>query len=94
MVAKSGRTGRRTTLRVPRTLETEISRIAKELDISENEALIRLAQLGAATSKRDREVRRLVGRRRAAVVGAGAARGEGALPSPEETQAAILADRD
>ena len=93
-ILPSGRAGRRTTLRVPRTLETEISRTAKELEISENEALIRLAQLGAVTAKRHRDVRRAVGRRQAAVVGVGSAGGEGALPSPEEMQAAILSDRD
>jgi hypothetical protein len=91
---RSGRAGRRTTLRVPAALESEISRAAKELEISENEALIRLAQLGAATAKRQRDVRRVVGRRQAAVAGAGSERGEGALPSPEEMQAAILAARD
>jgi hypothetical protein len=94
-MAAKGRTGRRTTLRVPRTLETEIARTAKELDISENEALIRLAQLGAVTTKRQRDVRKVVGRRQAAVTGVGFEVGhQDAFPSQEEMQAAILADRD
>jgi hypothetical protein len=79
---------------VPRTLETEISRTAKELEISENEALIRLAQLGAATAKRHRDVRRVVGRRQAAVAGVDNGGAEGSFPPPEEMRAAILADRN
>jgi hypothetical protein len=90
----NGRNGRRTTLRVPRTLEAEIARTAKELDISENEALIRLAQLGAVTTKRQRDVRKVVRRRQAAVTGVGAEVAQGVLPSPKEMQAAILVDRD
>jgi hypothetical protein len=91
---RHARVGRRTTLRVPRALDTEVARTAKELDISENEALIRLAQLGAITTKRHRDVRRVVGQRQAAVAGAGAKTENGPLPSPEEMQAAILVDRN
>jgi hypothetical protein len=91
---RHARVGRRTTLRVPRALDTEVARTAKELDISENEALIRLAQLGAVTTKRHRDVRRVVGQRQAAVAGTGAKTENGPLPSPEEMQAAILVDRN
>lgn len=87
------RSGRRTTLRVPRALEAEVARTAKELDISENEALIRLAQFGAADAKRRRDVRRVVGDREAAVSGAGAGRRPSIFPTPEEMQEAILIDR-
>lgn len=87
------RSGRRTTLRVPRALEPEIARTAKELDISENEALIRLAQFGAADAKRRRDVRRVVGDRHAAVSGADPGRRPNILPTPEEMQEAILVDR-
>jgi hypothetical protein len=91
----SGRasTDRRTTLRVPLALEAEISRTAKELEVSENEALIRLAQLGAMTAKRKRDVRRVIGRRHSAVSGAGAGAHLPTFPSPEEMQEAILVDR-
>lgn len=75
-------------------LETEISRTAKELEISENEALIRLAQLGAATAKRHRDVRRVVNQRQAAVAEMGPPNYDGAFPSPAEMEAAILVDRD
>lgn len=91
---RHARVGRRTTLRVPRALDTEVARTAKELDISENEALIRLAQLGAITTKRQRNVQRVVRQRQAAVAGAGAKTENGPLPSPEEMQAAILVDRN
>lgn len=91
---RHARVGRRTTLRVPPALEAEVTRTAKELEISGNEALIRLAKLGAVTAKRQREVRRVVTRRRAAVSGAASEARQRAFPSPEELQAAILADRD
>lgn len=87
------RTGRRTTLRVPPGLEAEVARTAKELDISENEALIRLAQFGAADAKRRREVRRVIGDRQAAVSGVGAGQRPNIFPTPEEMQEAILGDR-
>ncbi len=64
-----GRPGRRTTLRVPDRLEAEISRTAGELGVSENEALVRLAEIGARAAAHERDVRRVIGRRRAAVSG-------------------------
>jgi hypothetical protein len=85
--------GRRTTLRVPRALEAEVARIAEELEVSENEALIRLAQMGAATAKRRRDVRRVIGERRAAVAGAVSGTSDRTFPTPEEMQEAILVDR-
>jgi hypothetical protein len=88
------RAGRRTTLRVPGALEAEVTRTAAELDISGNEALLRLAQLGAVTAKRQRNVRRVIGDRHAAVARAGAETHPRAFPSPEEMEDAILVDRD
>ena len=81
---------RRTTLRVPRTLEAEVTRTAGELGVSGNEALIRLAQLGAEAAKRQRSIRKVVGKRRAAVL---KEKRVGTLPSPDEMQEAILVDR-
>lgn len=90
---RHARVGRRTTLRVPPALEAEVTRTAKELEISENEALIHLAKVGALTAKRQREVRGIVARRHAAVSGAASEGEQRAFPSPEEMQAAILVDR-
>lgn len=89
------RPGRRTTLRVPDRLEAEISRTAGELGVSENEALVRLAEIGARAAAHERDVRRVIGRRRAAVSGSQAeTTGPGSLPSPQEMREAILVDRD
>lgn len=89
------RLGRRTTLRVPDRLGVEISRTAGELGISENEALIRLAEIGARAAAHERDVRRVIGRRRAAVSGSQAeATAPRSLPSPQEMREAILVDRD
>jgi hypothetical protein len=85
------RTGRRTTLRVPVSLESELSLTARRLGATENEALVYLAQLGAEAAKRRRDVEKVTARRRRALVGSsGAAEG---LPSPEEAREAILAER-
>lgn len=91
---RHARVGRRTTLRVPPALEAEVKRTAKELEISENEALIRLAKVGALAAKRQRDVRGVVARRHAAVSGAASEAEERVYPSPQEMQAAILVDRD
>lgn len=79
---------------MPRALEAEVARIAQELEVSENEALIRLAQVGAATAKRQRDVRRVIGKRRTAVSGAAFGSSHRTFPTPEEMQEAILVDRD
>jgi hypothetical protein len=91
---RHARVGRRTTLRVPAALEAEVARTAKELGISENEALLRLAKVGALTAKRQREVREVVARRHAAVSGVASDTEQRVFPSPEEMQAAIFVDRD
>jgi hypothetical protein len=87
-------TGRRTTLRVPSSLDTEVSRVSRELDISGNEALMRLAVLGAERARSEREVRRVIERRHAAVMGSEAAGASTAFPSAQEMREAILIDRD
>lgn len=86
--------GRRTTLRVPNSLDTELSRVSRELDISGNEALVRLAALGAERARSEREVRRVIERRHAAVMGSEAVDPSAAFPSEQEMREAILIDRD
>ncbi len=83
------REGRRTTLRVPAALEAELSRTARELGTSENEALVHLAQIGAGAAKRQRDARKVVAKRRAAVAGSS----PDDFPSPQELREAILVDR-
>lgn len=88
-----GTRGRRTTLRVPDTLDKEVSVVSRELGISGNEALVRLAALGAERARLRREVRRVIERRRSAVLGLGDFDPKAPLPSEEEGREAILADR-
>ena len=88
-----GAIGRRTTLRVPGTLDKEVSVVSRELGISGNEALVRLAALGAERARLRREVRRVIERRRSAVLGLGDFDPKAPLPSEEEGREAILADR-
>jgi hypothetical protein len=83
---------RRTTLRVPASLEAELSRTARRLGVSENEALVYLARLGAEAMDRHRARQRAIVRRREAVSGQSGSTAE-ALPSPQEAREAILADR-
>jgi hypothetical protein len=91
---KSGTRGRdrRTTLRVPAALEAELSRTARSLGVSENEALVYLAQLGAEAANRHRARQRVIARHRKAVSGLNGFTVE-TLPSPQEAREAILADR-
>ena len=84
--------GRRTTLRVPSALEAELSRTARSLGVSENEALVHLARLGAETATRQRARQRVIARHRKAVSGLNGS-AVGAFPSPQEAREAILADR-
>lgn len=86
------REGRRTTLRVPAALEAELSKTARELGRSENEALVHLAQIGAGTAQRQRDLRKVIAKRRSAVSGSKRS-GAATLPSPRETREAILFDR-
>jgi hypothetical protein len=86
--------GRRTTLRVPLELKAEVARVAEELEVSENDALIRLAQIGAVTAKRRRDVRKVIGKRHAAVSAGASRTKKRTLPTAEEMQEAILVDRD
>jgi hypothetical protein len=91
---RSGARGqdRRTTLRVPASLEAELSRTARSLGVSENEALVHLAQLGAEAADRHRARQRVIARHRKAVSGLNGS-ATGVFPSPREAREAILADR-
>lgn len=91
-VGSPRREGRRTTLRVPAALEAELSRTARELGTSANEALVHLAQIGAGTTKRQRDARKVVAKRRAAVAGSSRPSPDD-FPSPQELREAILVDR-
>jgi hypothetical protein len=86
------RSGRRTTLRVPVTLESELSLTARRLGATENEALVYLAQLGADAAKRRRAIEKVTAQRRRAIVGSRGTTTEG-LPSAEEAREAILVER-
>lgn len=69
--------------------------MASELGISENEALIHLAEVGARAAAHERDVRRVISKRRGAVARSQAKTTEpGPLPSPQEMREAILVDRD
>ena len=86
--------GRRTTLRVPDSLDKEVLLVSRDLGLSGNEALVRLAELGARSAQREREVRGVIERRHAAVLGSAPHDAGSPFPSAEELREAILTDRD
>jgi hypothetical protein len=86
--------GPRTTLRVPTPLAETVEEMARELEISRNDALLRLATRGARLYERERGIAARRAARWAAVV-PGAVDVEGAhFPPPEDARKAILAARD
>jgi uncharacterized protein DUF2188 len=86
--------GPRTTLRVPEDLAAVADRMAAELGISRNDALVRLAARGARQYEMEERVALRRAERWAAVV-PGVVDVDGLdLPSPEEARAAIYADDD
>ena len=85
---------RRTTLRVPKSLDAEVSRVSEELGISGNEALVRLAARGAESARRERALREVIERRHAAVLGSASHDAAAPFPSASEMREAILVDRD
>lgn len=97
--SKAGKTAtkrsadRRTTLRVPRSLDIEVSRVSEELGISGNEALVRLAARGAESARRERALREVIDRRHAAVRGTSSHDAAAPFPSASEMREAILIDR-
>lgn len=86
------RSGRRTTLTVPASLVEAAESLADELGTTSNDALIRLAEQGAAVRSRRSRMERLAAERRAAVDRSPDV-GPGEMLSPEEFRDAVLAER-
>lgn len=92
-VRPAGDDGLRTTLRVPESLIESADRLAAELGVSRNDALLRLAARGAQLYEQDRLIAERREARRAAIFADADGGAVDDLPSPEEMRAAVLADR-
>ncbi len=88
------RNGYRTTLRVPTALALTARRYADDLGTTPNDALIRLAERGAAIYEGEREVAALAAERRAAVLVGDAFDPDAELSSPEWVEWAIMSARE
>jgi hypothetical protein len=86
------REGHRTTLTVPRSVLTAAERLATELGTTPNDAIVRLAEEGAAVRERQARIAAVAAERRAAVEDVGAVRGDD-FPTPQELRDAMLAGR-
>jgi hypothetical protein len=86
--------GPRTTLRLPAALASVADRLARELDISRNDALLRLATRGARLYEQEQSIAKRRAERWTAVVPGVIDIEHADLPSPKEARAAILAARD
>jgi hypothetical protein len=86
--------GPRTTLRVPASLVQTVDRLATELAVSRNDALLRLALRGAQQYEQEERIAELRERRWAAVMPGAGFVGETDVPSPADAEAAVLAARD
>lgn len=85
----------RTTLRLPDALADVAERLARELDISRNDALLRLATRGARLYEHEQSIAvRRAAERWAAVVPGVVDIDHAEFPSPSEARDAILAARD
>lgn len=84
--------GPRTTLRLPHTLVAVADHLAAELNVSRNDAVLRLATRGAAIYEQERVVAERREARWAAVV-PGAVAPEAGFPTLAEARAAIAAAR-
>lgn len=86
------REGHRTTLRLPSPVFEAATSLAKELGTTPNDAIVRLAEEGAAARARRDRIATLAAQRRSAVE---RSRGEDAAPFPsaEEARTAMLAGR-
>lgn len=82
--------GPRTTLRLPLALVDVVDRLARELDISRNDALLRLATRGAQLFELEQTIAARRERRWAAVVPGVVDIDAAELPSPREAREAIL----
>lgn len=85
--------GPRTTLRLTRSLVEAADRLASELSISRNDALLRLATRGAQLYEREQRVAELRDARWEAVLAAIGSEDE-SFPSPADAHDAIVAARD
>lgn len=86
--------GPRTTLRLPASLADVADRLARELDISRNDALLRLATRGARLYELEQSIAARRQERWAAVVPGVVDIDRAELPSPDEARDAILAVSD
>lgn len=86
--------GPRTTLRVPPSLAHIADRLASELEVSRNDALLRLATRGARQYEQELRIAELRERRWAAVISGVVEIDRANLPSPAEARDAVLAARD
>jgi len=86
--------GPRTTLRLPDALAVVAERLARELDISRNDALLRLATRGARLYEQEHRVAVRRAERWAAVVPGIFDIECGGFPSPAEARDAVLTGRD
>lgn len=85
--------GPRTTLRLAAPLADVADRLAVELGISRNDALLRLATRGARIYESERRVAERRARRWAAVVPGEIDQGGVEVPTPDEARRAVLAAR-
>jgi hypothetical protein len=83
--------GPRTTLRLPQTLAEAADRLARELEISRNDALLRLATRGAQLYELEQSIAARRHERWAAVVPGVVDVDRADLPSPDEARDAVLA---
>jgi len=86
--------GPRTTLRLPDTLAAVAEHMARELDISRNDALLRLATRGARLYEQEDRVAVRRAERWAAVVPGIVDIEYGGFPTPAEARDAVLTGRD
>lgn len=86
--------GPRTTLRLPDALADAAARLARELAISRNDALLRLATRGARLYEQEQRIAARRAERWAAVVPGVVDIEHAEFPSPDEASDAVLAARD
>jgi hypothetical protein len=86
--------GPRTTLRVPEELARVAEALARDLSVSRNDALLRLAARGALQYERERRIAELRDRRWGAVLASLGDLSEGDFPPAEEARAAVLHARE
>jgi len=86
--------GPRTTLRLPDALAAVAERLARDLDISRNDALLRLATRGARLYEQEQSIAVRRAERWAAVVPGVVDIDHADFPSPDDARDAILAPRD